>query len=156
ETPIPQAEQPTQPPAPAAAVTVSPENAIRVYYIYKEEKGQFGCGEAIRYVLTKQARSSSLAGDIRYAISVMLTLHEPNFGQLYHGGYAANLAVADVTVNADGSIKVALSGEWKANDRCDGKRFIDQLRQTIRQFGPSPLIQITINGTPIADAVSRK
>ena len=58
ETPVPTATvtplptepptlAPTQPPPPpfGSTATVSKEEAVLVYYINKDEKGQFGCGE---------------------------------------------------------------------------------------------------------------
>lgn len=147
---------PTIPVLPTEVPTVDPKNAIRVYYINKDEVGQFGCNEELWYLTTKQAVSGNLADDIRYALSVMLSYHQPQIGTLYHGGYASNLAVSSVDIGSDGRVTVALTGEYvPTEDRCDGKRFIDQIRQTIKQFGNIPLLQITINGTPIADVIAR-
>lgn len=147
---------PTVPALPTEVPTVDPKNAIRVYYINKDEVGQFGCNEALYYLNTKQAVTGDLANDIRYALSVMLNYHQPKIGTLYHGGYASNLAVGSVDIGSDGRVTVALTGSYvPTEDRCDGKRFVDQIRQTIKQFGYIPLLQITINGTPIADVIAR-
>lgn len=149
--------EPTTPPEPTAAPSVSAEDAIRVFYINKDEAGMYGCNEDLWYINTKQAKTGNLANDIRYALSIILAYHQPEIGTLYHPGYASNLSVGNVEVRADGAVIVSLSGEWvPTGDRCDGKRFTDQLRRTIKQFGDIPYIQILINGTPIADAVSRK
>lgn len=149
------AAAPTQPPA--AQATIPPDQAIRVYYINKDKTGTAGCNEALYYVLTKQAKSQNKAADIRFALNLILAYHQPQFGTLYNGAYASNLTVSNVEVSDDGRAIVSLSGEYVAtDDRCDGPRMRDQLRQTIKDLGPFSYIQILINGTPIADAISRK
>jgi hypothetical protein len=148
---------PTEPPAPPTSeATLTTEQAILVYYINKDEKGPFGCGEALWYIKTRQPKSSSVVNDIRYALTTILSYHSEMIGTLYNPGYASNLAVSDVTVNGD-SVLVSLTGNYeRTKDHCDGSRLIDQLRQTIKQFKSINNIQITINGTPIADVISRK
>ncbi len=127
-----------------------------MYYINKDEKGPFGCGEALWYIKTRQPKTSSIQNDIRYALTTILSYHSEMIGTLYNPGYASNLAVSDVMVSGE-SVVVSLTGTYeRTKDHCDGRRLIDQLRQTIKQFKSISNIQITINGTPIADVVSRK
>jgi Sporulation and spore germination len=127
-----------------------------VYYINKEEPGRFGCGEALWYIKTKQPKTSAVSSDIQYALNTILSYHSETIGTLYNPGYASNLAVSNVEVSGNGVV-VSLTGTYnRTKDPCDGRRLIDQLRQTIKQFEGISNIQITINGTPIADAVSRK
>ena len=148
---------PTAPPAsPTSEATLTTEQAILVYYINKDEKGSFGCGEALWYIKTRQPKTSSIQNDIRYALTTILSYHSEMIGTLYNPGYASNLAVSDVLVSGE-SVVVSLTGTYeRTKDHCDGRRLIDQLRQTIKQFKSISNIQITINGTPIADVVSRK
>jgi hypothetical protein len=94
---------------------------------------------------------------VRFALSTILSYHSETIGILYNPGYAANLAVSNVEFKDNGTIVVYLTGTWtKTKDRCDPQRFIDQLRQTIKQFKGVSGIVIYINGTPISDALSRK
>jgi hypothetical protein len=148
---------PTAPPAPPTSeATLTTEQAILVYYINKDEKGPFGCGEALWYIKTRQPKTSSVENDIRYALTTILSYHSEMIGTLYNPGYASNLAVNNVMVSGD-SVVVSLTGTYeRTKDHCDGRRLIDQLRQTIKQFKSINNIQITINGTPIADVISRK
>jgi hypothetical protein len=148
---------PTEPPLPPTAeATLTTEQAILVYYINKDEQGPFGCGEELWYIKTRQPKTSVISNDIRYALTTILSYHSEMIGTLYNPGYASNLAVNNVTFNGD-SVVVSLTGTYeRTKDRCDGRRLIDQLRQTIKQFKGIGNIQITINGTPIADVVSRK
>lgn len=144
------------PPPPTAAATLSADQAILVYYINKNETGQFGCGEALWYIKTNQPKSGQVASDIRYALTTILNYHNETIGSLYNPGYASSLAVSNVELSSNGVV-VSLSGTYnKTKDPCDGRRLIDQLRQTIKQFPGIASIQITINGTPIADVISRK
>jgi hypothetical protein len=153
----PKAVPPTAlPQPPTAAATLSAEQAILVYYINQNETGQFGCGEALWYIKTNQPKSSLVANDIRYALTTILNYHSDTIGSLYNPGYASNLAVSNVELSSTGVV-VSLSGTYnRTKDPCDGRRLIDQLRQTIKQFPGIASIQITINGTPIADVISRK
>ena len=155
-TPTPPALPTTPPMPPTAEATLTTEQAILVYYINKEESGPFGCGEELWYIKTKQPKTSSIANDIRYALNTILSYHSETIGSLYNPGYASILAVSNVELGSNGVV-VSLSGTYnRTKDPCDGRRLIDQLRQTIKQFEGISNIQITINGTPIADAVSRK
>jgi hypothetical protein len=139
------------------APTIDPAQAILVFYVNKEEAGQFGCGEALWSIRTNQAKSEHVESDIRFALATILNYHQPTIGQLYHAGYASQIAVNDVSYNADGQIVVNLTGTWnQTDDRCDNRRFIDQLRQTIKQFPGVSGIVIYLNGHPISDALSRK
>jgi hypothetical protein len=169
ETPPPsptftQAPSATPPPAsptapakpPTSEATLTTEQAILVYYINKDENGPFGCGEALWYIKTRQPKTTVVANDIRVALNTILSYHSETIGSLYNPGYASSLGVNNVEVNSNGVV-VSLSGTYnRTKDPCDGRRLIDQLRQTIKQFEGVGNIQITINGTPIGDVISRK
>jgi hypothetical protein len=161
-TPEPTATQPPTamptvlPQPPTVEATLTTEQAILVYYINQDENGPFGCGEALWYIKTKQPKTSSIANDIRYALNTILSYHSETIGSLYNPGYASTLAVSNVELTGNGVV-VSLTGTYnRTKDPCDGRRLIDQLRQTIKQFEGVSNIQITINGTPIADVISRK
>lgn len=155
DTPLPPpTEAPTIPPQPTA--TLSKDQAVLVYYINKNEKGQFGCGEALWYVKTHFPKTGNIMVDVTNALKIILTYHSDTIGTLYNPGYASNLTVKNVDFNS-GQIKVFLTGEYvKTKDPCDAARFKDQLRFTIKQFPGVTSIVIYINGTPIADVLSRK
>ncbi|MCZ7554158.1 MAG: GerMN domain-containing protein [Anaerolineales bacterium] len=145
------------PPAPAQpTATLSVDQAVLVYYINKNEKGPFGCGEALWYIKTHFPKTGNIPVDVTNALKTILTYHSDTIGILYHPGYASNLAVKNVELNG-GEIKVYLSGEYvKTKDPCDAARFKDQLRYTIKQFPGITTIIIYINGFPIGDVMSRK
>jgi hypothetical protein len=148
---------PTAPPTPAQpTATLSVEQAVLVYYINKNEKGPYGCGEALWYIKTNFPKTGNTPIDVTNALRTILSYHSETIGNLHHPGWASNLAVNNVEQNG-GDIKVFLTGEYvKTKDPCDASRFKDQLRFTIKQFIGVTGIQIYINGTPIADVLSRK
>lgn len=163
ETPLPPPTFTPLPPTlelpPTIAIpsaTPDKDHAILVYYINKEQKGPYGCNEALWYLNTGQAKSDNLEADIAYALRTMLNYHNQRIGILYNPGYASNLAVSSVKVQGDGSVVVNLTGTYvRTDDPCDGPRFRDQLRFTIKQF-PVTAIQIFINGATLGDTISRK
>ncbi len=152
--PPPPTEAPTVPPQPSA--TLSADQAVLVYYINKNEKGPYGCGEALWYVKTHYPKTGNIPVDVTNALRTILSYHSDTIGILHNPGYASNLAVKNVEFSS-GQIKVYLSGEYvKTKDPCDASRLKDQLRFTIKQFPGITSIVIYINGTPIADVLSRK
>jgi hypothetical protein len=150
---------PTEPPPPTPDIptaTLTKDQAVLVYYINKNEKGPYGCGEALWYVKTTFPKTGNIPMDVGNAFRTILSFHSDTIGILYNPGYASNLAVSEVQLDG-GNIKVYLTGTYvKTKDSCDASRFKDQLRFTIKQFPGIQNIAIYINGTPIADAISRK
>lgn len=145
------------PPTPSLpTATLSVDQSVLVYYINKNEKGPYGCGEALWYIKTQFPKTGNVPVDVTNALRTILSYHNDTIGILYHPGWASNLAVNNVEING-GEIKVYLTGEYvRTKDSCDASRFKDQLRFTIKQFPGISGIIIYINGTPIADVMSRK
>jgi hypothetical protein len=156
-------EKPTQapateaPPPPAKpAATLTKEEAVLVFYINKDEKGTFGCGEALWYVKTKMRKTGDVAIDVKAALSTILSFHSQNFGTLYNPGYASSISVNSVEFD-NGTVTVYLTGDYvPTKDKCDPSRFNDQLRFTIKQFEGVKDIYIKLNGAPLVDAMKRK
>ena len=148
---------PTAPPLPTQpAATLTVEQSVLVYYINKDEKGRFGCGEALWYIKTLFPKTGNVPIDVTNALKTILSYHGETIGILYHPGAASNLAVNNVEYDT-GTVKVYLTGEYvRTKDSCDASRFKDQLRFTIKQFEGVKDIIIYINGTPIADVMARK
>jgi len=136
--------------------TLSVDQSVLVYYINKNEKGPYGCGEALWYIKTQFPKTGNIPVDVTNALRTILSYHSETIGILYHPGWASNLAVNNVEMEG-GNIKVFLTGEYvRTKDSCDAARFKDQLRFTIKQFPGISNIVILVNGTPIADVMSRK
>ena len=127
-----------------------------MYYINKNEKGPYGCGEALWYIKTQFPKTGNIPLDVSNALRTILSYHSETIGTLHNPGYASNLAVSEVQLDG-GDVQVFLTGEYvKTKDSCDASRLKDQLRFTIKQFQGVGNITIYINGTPIADVLSRK
>jgi hypothetical protein len=157
-SPTPTNPPPTLPPTIAPPTgTPTKDEAILVYYINKEEKGPYGCNEALWWLNTGMRKSGNLISDITYALNTILGYHNPTIGILHNPGYASNLSVGDVIIQGDGTVIVNLSGTYvRTEDSCDGPRFRDQLKTTIRQFNSVSNVLIYINGFTIGDTISRK
>ena len=169
ETPVPTATvtpiptepptlAPTQPPPPPSGptATLSKEEAVLVYYINKDEKGQFGCGEALWYVKTHIRKTGDIPTDVKVALNTILNYHSEKIGILYNPGYASSISVNSVEYDS-GKVTVYLTGDYvRTKDKCDPSRFNDQLRYTVKQFPGVKDIYIRLNGAPLADALSRK
>jgi hypothetical protein len=157
-TNTPTALSPTLEPATPAqpTATLSKDQAVLVYYINKNEKGPYGCGEALWYIKTTFPKTGIIPVDATNALRTILSYHSEEIGILYNPGYASNLAVAGVTMDG-ATIKVALTGTYvKTDDYCDASRLKDQLRVTLKQFPGVQNIVITINGFALADVLARK
>jgi len=155
DTPPP-SPTPLPPTASLPTATLSVDQSVLVYYINKNEKGPYGCGEALWYIKTQFPKTGNIPVDVTNALRTILSYHSETIGILYHPGWASNLAVNNVEMEG-GNIKVFLTGEYvRTKDSCDAARFKDQLRFTIKQFPGISNIVILVNGTPIADVMSRK
>jgi hypothetical protein len=149
---------PTNSPPPAAGptATLSKEEAILVYYINKNEKGPFGCGESLWYVKTGFRKTGNIPMDVKAALTTILNYHSEKIGALYNPGYASSISVSSVDYE-NGTVTVNLTGEYvRTKDKCDPSRFNDQLRFTIKQFSGVKEIYIRLNGAALADALNRK
>jgi hypothetical protein len=160
-TPLP-TEPPTQaptqlpPPPSGPTATLSKDEAVLVYYINKDEKGPFGCGESLWYVKTGLRKTGDIPTDVKSALSTILSYHNETIGILYNPGYASSISVTSVEFD-NGRVTVNLTGDYiRTKDKCDPSRFNDQLRFTIKQFTGVKEINIRLNGAPLADALSRK
>lgn len=149
---------PTEPPPPPSGpkATLSKDEAVLVYYINKDEKGPFGCGEALWYVKTGMRKTGDIPMDVKAALSTILSYHSEKIGILYNPGYASSISVSSVEFDS-GKVTVYLTGDYvRTKDKCDPSRFNDQLRFTIKQFPGVKEINIRLNDAPLADALSRK
>ena len=149
---------PTMVPTPLKpTATPNKDEAILVFYINKDEKGPYGCNEALWWLNTGMPKSGNLVNDITYALNTILGYHNPTIGILHNPGFASNLSVGGVMLQSDGTVIINLSGVYNStDDSCDGPRFRDQLKQTVRQFTGVTNVLIYVNGFTIGDTILRK
>jgi len=156
-TAAPTLAPPSEPAGPKASTTPLTD-PVKVYYIKKDEKGPWGCNEQLYWLNTKIARTGNIVYDVTAALKMILNYHNQSIGGgLYNPGYQSALSVQSVSQQGDGSAVVYLTGTYnKSKDPCDGPRFRDQLKQTVKQFPGVTNVIMYINGTPIGDVLARK
>jgi len=137
--------------------TIPLDEQIRIYYVYFEEGDEAACSGEYRWVGIGAKRSDDVVADLKLALYRLLTYYQPYWGQLYHAGYASQLAVGNVEIDANRTAFVNLTGTYVPTKfQCDAPWFKDQIRMTIKQFPLVMSMVVTINGHPIADVMSRK
>jgi hypothetical protein len=149
------------PPTPAEAVspTLSPDEAVKVFYFDLDEKGRYGCGEAMYWVKTTYRISDNMANNIYYGLHTLFIYHQKKFGELYNPYGASNnqFALGNVEISAEGVTKVYLTGTYEnSGDPCDPVRLKDQIYAIVRQFKGVTSAYVYLNGTILEDALARK
>lgn len=145
---------PTQPPQ--ATVTVDYHNAILVYFFNLDVKGPYGCGEQLMWINTGRAKSGNTEVDLAYALRWLFSYHNEKIGKLYNPGWKSTFAVGWIKVDKDYTINVNITGTYvPTKNDCDRTRLRDQIKMTVMQFAKTKKVNITLNGTALADALSR-
>lgn len=148
---------PFTPPPPMPTATIPYDEQIKIYYMYLDDRGPYGCNEDVRWVAVGSRYTDDVPADIKLALYRLLTYYQQYWGELYHAGYASHLAVGEVTVDSNRTAHVNLTGDYvPTDDPCDAARFRDQIKLTVKQFPLVISMVITINGHPINDVMSRK
>ncbi len=124
-----------------------------LYFVALDDNGDsgkaIGCGDSLVPVATT-------ATNLEDALKALFALKDKNYGQsgLYHSLADSSLKVDQITAGAVPS--VALSGVVSLGGTCDTPRFQEQIEATVRQFTGFETATITLNGKPLADALSQK
>ncbi len=154
-TPIP----PTQPaPTPVPPTQSAGLSSVKLYLVALEDNGAsgplIGCGDSLVAV---DVPITPTLGVLRAAYTELLGLKTPYYGEsgLYNALYQSSLALEGIDL-ADGKAVIRLSGQFMLNGVCDIPRAQAQLEQTALQFNTVKSVQVTINGIPLADALSLK
>lgn len=155
----PTAPPPTLPPSePAPSATSLPFAAVMVYYIALEDNGvsgaPVGCGDsAVPVEVSVGFGQDALV----FAYEKLLYEHERNIGQsgLYNALYQSDLTVKSAEIR-DGKATIALEGTLMLGGECDNPRVLAQLEMIPGQFSGVTSVEITINGKPLAEALSLK
>lgn len=158
-SPTPTAPPPTQPPPePTDTPTALPYAKVKIYYIALEDNGvsgaPVGCGDsAVPVEFMVDFGKEPLA----YAYERLLYEHERTIGEsgLYNALYQSDLKLKSAEIK-DGKAIVALEGTLMLGGECDNPRVQAQLEMIPGQFSDVTAVEITINGEPLADALSLK
>lgn len=160
---------PTSTPTPAVLVTEFPitatpvinpvSDSVKIYLVVLGDNGQsgqkIGCGDSLVAVERKIAPT---AAPLRAALSELLSIKQQNLADLnlYNSLYQSDLQIDSVTVDSGGTATIKLIGKMQLGGTCDSPRFENQLKATALQFATVKKADITINGTPIEQAVSTR
>lgn len=114
--------------------------------------GSVGCGDSVVAVPRKIPATNQV---LAAALNDLFSLKTQGYGEsgLYNALYQSDLRL-DRVVIVNGQAQISLSGTVKTNGVCDKPRIIAQIEQTARQFSSVASTAITVNGAPIANAIS--
>lgn len=158
-TPTPTLPPPTPLlPEPTATATSLPFATVKVYYIALEDNGvsgaPVGCGDsaiAVEYPI------GFGKGPLEYAYEKLLYARERTVGEsgLYNALYQSDLTLVSAEIR-DGTAVIALEGTLLLGGECDSPRVQAQLEMIPGQFPEVTAVEISLNGKPLADALSLK
>lgn len=143
-------------PEPTEEPTAGMVDRVNLYLIALEDAGksgkEVGCGDSVVAVVQQ---IEPTAAPLEAALRALLSLKDPYYGEsgLYNALHQSDLVVESAAV-VDGIATVALSGTLMLGGVCDNPRVEAQLIETAMQFPGVTGTAITINGTPLAEALS--
>jgi hypothetical protein len=129
-----------------------------MYLVALEDDGAsgatIGCGDSLVPVRRAVAptRLPLLA-----ALNELLAQKSEFYGEsgLYNALWQSNLRVQTAEIR-DGTATVALVGQVRLGGTCDSPRFQAQIEETIRAASGAETVNVFLNGTPMADALSQR
>lgn len=129
----------------------------KIYLVAIDNGGKdgrlIGCNDSLVAV----NRQVSAVRPLRDSIAALLgnkNQNDPDSG-LYNALYQSDVTL-DAAVIENGKATLTLSGETQLGGTCDTPRVIEQIRETALQFPTVKSVEVTINGTPIEEALSQK
>ena len=129
---------------------------VQIPLIALEDNGasgkKIGCNDSVVMV---DRTIPYTTGTLRGALEVLLSLQGTAYGQsgLYNAVGTSDLELADVTIEG-GTAIIELEGQLVLQGACDAPRVAAQLEEAALQFDTVDDTEITINGEPLADALS--
>lgn len=154
---------PTSPPTKQGPTTAAPTGEgftqVLIYLIAVGDNGasgpKIGCDDS---VIAVRRNIAPTRGVLRAALTELLSLKDQYFGEsgLYNALYQSNLSVSDLTIDAQGTAIIQLTGQMALGGTCDAPRVKAQLEYTAFQFSTVKAVNITINGTPLDQALSQR
>lgn len=138
--------QPTPPPPGGSTST-------KIYLISLND-GTVGCGDGVVPVTVPIEPTRAV---LHASLQALLSQKSQTYGEsgLYNALYQSSLSINSVNI-VDGEARIALEGQVVLGGTCDAPRVQAQLEQTARQFSTVKSVAITVNGKPLAEALSSK
>ena len=132
------------------------QTTVRLFLIAVGDAGKsgprVGCGDSL-VAVTREVPST---GDrLPAVVSLLLSLEGTQYGQsgLYNALGQSTLKLDRAAV-IDGVARIELSGRLTLAGTCDAPRVEAQLRETVLQADAVKSVSITLNGQPLAQALS--
>ena len=130
---------------------------VLIYMILLDDDGAtgrpVGCGDSAVIATRNVVPSGSPPLDSMNAL--LSDKREYDDDGLYNSLYRSDLVVDNIEIDdQDGTVRVALSGDLVLTGVCEDARIQAQLEETARQHSYSQNVEITVNGTPLAELLS--
>jgi hypothetical protein len=132
------------------------QTPVKLFLIAVGDEGKsgprVGCGDSL-VAVTREAPST---GDrLAAVVSLLLSLEGTQYGRsgLYNALGQSALKL-DRAVLIDGVARIELSGRLVLAGTCDAPRVEAQLRETVLQVDSVKSVSVTLNGQPLAEALS--
>lgn len=148
----------TDEPEPTEEPTPETVSSVNIYLIALEDAGksgkEVGCGDSVVAVVRE---IEPTAAPLEAAFNALLSIKDQYYGEsgLYNALYQSDLVVESAAIEG-GVATVELSGTLMLGGVCDNPRVEAQLIETAMQFSGVTEAAITINGTPLEEALSLK
>lgn len=111
-----------------------PENAIFIYATILGTGGNVGCGDDLIKLYSGHIRTGDVKADLTTALNTLFNAGQYAAG-FHNATYPSNLQVVDVTIDAGGTAKVYLDGNYVVpEDSCTASRYRSQVWATGLQF----------------------
>lgn len=133
-------------------------SSVRIFLVAIGDNGKtgtkVGCGDSMVAV---QRSIAPTTAPLTAAIRLTISNHKRMYGQsgLYNALYQSRLQLKRAAV-VNGSATIALTGRLTLGGECDTPRVRAQLRKAALQFHTVHRVFITLNGIPLAQALSSK
>jgi hypothetical protein len=130
---------------------------VRLVYIADGDDGRIGekvgCGDSAVVV----SRSAQATSDLEGALQLLLADKSEKYGTtaLRNALWQSTLTLDSATV-IDKAAVVKLSGDLQLSGVCDIPRIKAQLENTVKESSAATVVNITINGKTLDDALSLK
>lgn len=142
-------------PKPTAQPTIKSYD-VQIAYIAIGDEGKtgemIGCGDSINYVSKTVQAASSSEGALQ---SLLADKTERSQSGLYNVLWQSNFTLDAVTI-VDKTADVVLSGQMQLSGECDNPRVKAQLESTVKQTSGVDVVNITLNGKTLDEALSLK
>lgn len=132
---------------------------VTLYFVALEDNGKsgekIGCDDSLVPLSTNEPLKSDPKEAAKQTLGMLFASQEENTDQKYNSLSRSSLKVDKVEENA-GKVAIYISGDLKLGGTCDSPRVQSQIENTAKQSFSNSEIEIFINNTPLAEALSQQ